>query len=480
MIQHSLFEYLVNSVWQVPLVFLATWLLRPRRAPCSAGPTQPLGGSAALRGTDPSSRHRHASSHNAQCIGPNPISRHRTSSHTAASLSDHSVNAQAQTARAASAFSVVDSHPSDEFAGENNRLARSALRGSIAFSLARLVRAWYAARRLVDSATISPLTTLETTLLKACALRLQLPAERIPEIRFLIDPFASPMIIGIRHPVLLLPESVRQSMSGFNDHTLAAILSHELAHVRRRDYLSNLAARIIALPISYHPATHTLHRRIRQTREMICDSDASGAFNSSAMYARSLIALAERMIPQANVEAVGLFDHARNTLEERIMKLTEPRLPISLTMRTARIAARTIVLIAGTCAAATLHLKPSTPLEHAVQVAQAAPTPAPIPDPAASPAPQASSSPKPRPQAHSSAPRIVINGQQRELTPEERKRLDEQLDSAQKKIDSRPCLSSIMVNSRRSWQTVSRPSTLPNLPNRWRKCRTPQAVLTHA
>ncbi len=222
------------------------------------------------------------------------------------------------------------------------------------------------------------------------------------------DPAASPMVIGMRCPVLLLPESLRHTDdAGFDDNALTAVLLHELAHVRRRDFLANLLARVVALPIAYHPATQALHTRIRQTREMICDATAAGALASKSSYARSLLALADGLVsPTQPVEAVGLFDHTRNSLEERIMKLTEQQHPLSLTAQVARIAAGTAILIAGTGAAATLHVKATTPIVYAMQTPQATPPSAPVaaPEPPAvvsapvpPPAPRPAPAPKPEP-----------------------------------------------------------------------------------
>jgi beta-lactamase regulating signal transducer with metallopeptidase domain len=309
---------------------------------------------------------------------------------------------------------------------------------SIAFSLARLVHGYLAARRLVAAAVAHPLTTLESTLVQVCASRLRLAVSRIPEIRFLDDPSSSPLVIGVRHPVLLLPACLRHSAEGcFNDQNLTAILSHELAHIRRCDYLVNLITRILSLPVAYHPATHALHGRIRQTREMICDAHAAGSFESASTYARSLLAIAGRTVkPFIHIEAVGLFDHTPNTLEERIMNLTAQRLPVSLALRAARIAIGSAVLLAAVGTAATLHIKPTgpsifvTPTVYAAQVPQAAPTPAPSP----APAPAATPAPSPTPKAHRNPPTVIVDGEVRELTPQEQQKLEKDLGASMEQI----------------------------------------------
>jgi len=250
------------------------------------------------------------------------------------------------------------------------------------------------------------------------------------------------MVAGVRRPVLLLPEGLRQSGgASFDDHALAAVLLHELTHVRRRDYLANLLARVVALPIAYHPATRVLHDRIRQTREMICDAAAAGAFPSKSSYARSLLSLAEGFVVHpSNVEAVGFFDTNGNSLEERIMKLTESKLPVSLTLRSVRLMAGTVVLVAGTGAAATLHLKTPPPIVYAMQTQQstpALPAPPPLPEPpdpaplvavpAPPPIPAPPPAPKPAPTPHPEAQPSQEGQEVRALTPDERKEIDERV-----------------------------------------------------
>jgi beta-lactamase regulating signal transducer with metallopeptidase domain len=442
MIERSLFEYLVNSLWQLPLLAAATWLLirlaRPSLfiqhtlwfATLLLAVLIPLRG---IEWTPPTQE--------PTCIGCATLAQpgwDEPPQLPALALKPPSLSDRIQS------LLTLRTQPMHLEARTMDWLIE--LYGvSFAFALARLVHGYVAARALVASASAHPLTTLESTLLKACADRLHLPTDRIPELRFLTNPSASPMVIDLRRPVLLLPESLRQSGASFDANALTAILSHELAHVRRRDYLANLLARAAALPIAYHPATIALHRRIRQTREMICDAHAAGSFDCASTYARSLLSLAQRLVepPHHNVEAVGLFDHTRNSLEERIMNLTEPIRTAGRSLRIARIAAGSIILASAAGAASTLHVKAAAPIL-VVQAEAPAQTPDQTPQaaPASAPAPQAAPAPKPAPApvAHDAptaptAPtaaerqhaRIVVDGNVRDLTPEEQAQLDKDL-----------------------------------------------------
>ncbi len=99
-----------------------------------------------------------------------------------------------------------------------------------------------------------------------------------------------PMVVGYLRPVILLPLCV---VSGFSASEVEAILAHELAHIRRHDYLANLLQTLIETVCFYHPAVWWLSFRIRQEREHCCDELAAHTLGSRAAYGRALLALEE-------------------------------------------------------------------------------------------------------------------------------------------------------------------------------------------
>jgi hypothetical protein len=74
---------------------------------------------------------------------------------------------------------------------------------------------------------------------------------------------------------------------------LESILAHELAHVRRHDYLANLLQTLVETLFFYHPAVWWLSRQIRNERENCCDDVAMAAVGSRADYGRALLAIEE-------------------------------------------------------------------------------------------------------------------------------------------------------------------------------------------
>lgn len=458
MIEQRIFEYFVNSLWQLPLLVLATWLVIRISRPSLIGQhilwlgTLALGVMIPLRGIDVLQRvSMKAAASSAQVEADTP--------QQAPAPSAPVQMTRPTLGQTLGSMATMRTHPIYLQSRTMDWLI--GLYGlSVAFSLARLIHGWLAARRLVTNAMEQPLTALESSLLRACANRIGLAEASLPGVRFLVDSAASPMVVGVRRPVLLLPVSLHHGSDvGFDDHALTAVMLHELAHIRRRDYLTNLLARVAVLPIAYHPATQAVYGRIRQTREMICDAAAAGALASKSSYARSLLALAEGMIsPSSHVEAVGLFDPTRNSLEERIMKLSEQKLPLNLTLRTFRIGAGASILVAGIGGATTLHVKATTPVVYAMQTSQTTPA-APAPPPAPQPPPPAPAlRPTPRPTPNPVPDVHAVLQQSRQLTKEERKEIDQQMTETQEQI--RKVTQDLQVNT----PTIIPPMDLKNFP----------------
>jgi len=83
---------------------------------------------------------------------------------------------------------------------------------------------------------------------------------------------ASPITAGWWRPVVLVPASL---VSGMAPDLLEALLAHELAHVKRHDYLVNLVQNVVETLLFYHPAVWWLSQRIRAEREQIADDIAA-------------------------------------------------------------------------------------------------------------------------------------------------------------------------------------------------------------
>ena len=100
-----------------------------------------------------------------------------------------------------------------------------------------------------------------------------------------------PIVVGWLRPVVLLPASL---LTGLSPKQLEAVLAHELAHVRRHDYLVNLLQTAAETMLFYHPAVWWLSRRIRIEREHCCDDVAVAVCRNKVDYAEALAAVEQR------------------------------------------------------------------------------------------------------------------------------------------------------------------------------------------
>jgi beta-lactamase regulating signal transducer with metallopeptidase domain len=108
------------------------------------------------------------------------------------------------------------------------------------------------------------------------------------------DRVDSPSVIGWLRPVILAPVGM---LSGLAPGQVEALLAHELAHVRRHDYLVNILQGIAESLLFYHPAVWWISNQIRAEREHCCDDLAVEASGGDVLvYARALAEL-ESMRP---------------------------------------------------------------------------------------------------------------------------------------------------------------------------------------
>jgi len=112
----------------------------------------------------------------------------------------------------------------------------------------------------------------------------------------------SPIVVGWLRPVVLLPISL---VSGCTPDQLSAILAHELAHIRRHDFVVNILQRCVESLLFYHPAVWWLSKRIRAEREHCCDDIAVRFCGSRKVYAEALIELERARQPRPLLAVAG-------------------------------------------------------------------------------------------------------------------------------------------------------------------------------
>lgn len=150
------------------------------------------------------------------------------------------------------------------------------------------------------------------------------------------------VVLGWLKPVVLVPAAAFLALS---PEALEALLAHELAHVRRGDFLANLVQTLAEALLFYHPAVWWLSRRIRQEREHCCDDAAVQACGDPILYASALVGLEElrtrpNLIPDLAPAASG------GQLMSRIQRLLRPRMTQGRTSPTATLIPTLLVAVA--------------------------------------------------------------------------------------------------------------------------------------
>ena len=195
------------------------------------------------------------------------------------------------------------------------------LAGVVLLSI-RLVGGWYRARQLVRVGT-GPVSASLDQLARRVMNRLEIsqPVRLLESVLMEV-----PAVVGWLRPVILIPVS---AVTGLTPHQLELLLTHELAHVRRHDYLVNLLQSVAEILFFYHPAVWWVSRRIRQERENCCDDLAAALSGDPRTYAHTLLAL-----EQLRAHDLGLAAAATGgDLLQRVRRLLKPEMESELGSR---------------------------------------------------------------------------------------------------------------------------------------------------
>lgn len=126
----------------------------------------------------------------------------------------------------------------------------------------------------------------------------------------------TPVTTGFLKPAILIPASL---LSGLSTEQIEAIIAHELAHIKRNDYILNILQTLIETIFFFHPAVWYISSQIRKERENACDDIAIHLTNDKVSYAKALATAEEFVIAQSKFAMA--FSPFRNTLLERIKRL---------------------------------------------------------------------------------------------------------------------------------------------------------------
>lgn len=134
---------------------------------------------------------------------------------------------------------------------------------------------------------------------------------------------ASPFLIGIKHPAIMLPEDVSRL-------ELRAVLIHELAHLQRRDCFWLLLQRICTSIFWFQPLLHLVSRRMEATAEDVCDDYVVKHGGCRTAYANSLVEVATLSTRPLAPVGVAMVSR-RSILERRVHRIMDFSRPLSTT-----------------------------------------------------------------------------------------------------------------------------------------------------
>jgi beta-lactamase regulating signal transducer with metallopeptidase domain len=200
-----------------------------------------------------------------------------------------------------------------------------------------------------------------------------------------------PIVCGIWRSLIVMPIDAAQ----WSEERRRVVILHELAHIKRRDCLTQSLAQLVCAAYWFNPIVWLAARRMRAERERACDDFVLAAGEKGPDYAAHLLDIAKTAQHRRISPVVGLAMARPSQLEGRLLAILDPAIRRSSTLYT-RVASLAFVLLIAVPVGA-VRLERSSPVADEFEsAASAAPShaPATVADvPSASPTPR----PQPRP-----------------------------------------------------------------------------------
>ena len=128
-----------------------------------------------------------------------------------------------------------------------------------------------------------------------------------------------PIVIGFFKPVILVPLGL---LNGLRPQEVEAILLHELAHIRRNDYLVNLFQSLLETVFFFNPFLYWLSEMIRDERELCCDAVAVEHSGDKKLFLEALLSFYQKAAPTPY--ALGLMGN-KSLLIKRIDRIVNDK-----------------------------------------------------------------------------------------------------------------------------------------------------------
>jgi len=175
----------------------------------------------------------------------------------------------------------------------------------------------------------------------------------------------TPMVSGIWRPLIVLPREA----AAWPEARRHVVLLHELAHIKRRDCLTQLLAQVVCAAYWFNPLAWIAARRLRAERERACDDFVLAAGTPGSEYANHLLEIAQGTQPArfSPLAATAVPMARRSQLEGRLMAILDPATRRSSAFYT-RFAAAALVALVSIPAAAVQLISPAPALPRGVDI----------------------------------------------------------------------------------------------------------------
>jgi TonB family protein len=164
-----------------------------------------------------------------------------------------------------------------------------------------------------------------------------------PSVRLLASHsrLAMPLTWGLFRPKILLPSNAME----WPEDRLRLVLSHELAHVARHDWILRICSELACALYWFHPLAWLAARSLREESERACDDVVLGSGIVAADYADQLLALARTLDEPARRWSAALAMARPSNFERRLIAMLNP----SMNRRRASSRARLLTAIVSLC-----------------------------------------------------------------------------------------------------------------------------------
>lgn len=184
-----------------------------------------------------------------------------------------------------------------------------------------LVLRWVEAFRITRSLQLSGLEKIDVQFrLFVEKLSHQLGIKRSVSV-FLSHHIKSPLTVGFLKPIILIPFA---SLTNLTCEQVEAVLLHELAHIKRSDYLINLILSVIELVQFFNPFMQLISRHIKRERENSCDDWVLQFEYNASNYAKALLVLATFVKGTSNSLTMNAVDQ-KHSLLIRVKRMIEKK-----------------------------------------------------------------------------------------------------------------------------------------------------------